>query len=338
MADIVVVKAPVLKKMAVKKLQAAGMTREDAATVADILVFADLRGVHSHGVLRVEHYAKRIRAGGINLAMKLKLKMLKPNIGLFDAQGGMGHIASKFAMGEAIRIAGRRGMALVGVKNASHCGALAYYTQMAIDAKMMGMVCVNTDTCMAPFGSKKAFFGTNPFSFGFPAKKDAILLDMATSEVAFGKILHAREKNISIPDNWGVDAEGNKCTDPHKVKSVIPFGGAKGNGVAVMVEALTGLMIGGVFGPHLVAMYGEYEKRRNISNFFFVVDPGVFGAKPAYLATTQKMIDEMHSLPPAPGVEKVLIPGEIEYNYMKRYGKEGVPVPQSVYGYLSGKD
>ncbi|MDR1933006.1 MAG: Ldh family oxidoreductase [Spirochaetales bacterium] len=333
--DIVVVKAPVLKKMAVKKLTEASMTAEDAGTVADILIFADLRGVHSHGVLRVEHYAKRIRSGGINLKMKLKAKMLKPTVGLLDAQGGMGHIAAKYAMGEAIKIAGKKGMALMGVKNASHCGALAYYARMAIDAKMAGMVCVNTDKCMVPFGGSKSFFGTNPFAFGFPGKKDSILLDMATSEVAFGKILHAREKNIKIPDNWGVDAGGNKCSDPHKVVSVVPFGGPKGYGVAVMVEALTGLMIGGVFGPHLMEMYGSYEKRRNLSNFFFVIDPSVFGAQPSFLATTQKMIDELHAQPTAPGTEKVLIPGEIEYRNMERYKKEGIPVPRSVYDFLS---
>jgi ureidoglycolate dehydrogenase (NAD+) len=112
---IIVVKAPLLKKLAVKKLTEASMTKEDAETVADILLFADLRGVHSHGVLRVEHYAKRIRSKGINLNMKLKLTKLKPSIALFDAQGGMGHIAAKYAMGEAIKIAGKQGLAIVGV-------------------------------------------------------------------------------------------------------------------------------------------------------------------------------------------------------------------------------
>jgi ureidoglycolate dehydrogenase (NAD+) len=208
---------------------------------------------------------------------------------------------------------------------------------MAIDAKMVGMVCVNTDKCMVPFGGSKSFFGTNPFAFGFPGKKNAILLDMATSEVAFGKVLHAREKNITIPNTWGVDEAGNKCSDPHKVVSVVPFGGPKGYGVAVMVEALTGLMIGGVFGPHLTLMYGEYEKRRNLSNFFFVIDPKVFGATPSYLTTAQKMIDELHAQPTAPGTTKVLIPGEIENANMERYKKEGVPVPRSVYEFLSSK-
>ena len=329
--DMVIVKAPDLKKMATKKLIEAGLSKTDAGTVADILVFADLRGVHSHGVMRVEHYAKRVSCGGINLKMKLKLKKIKPAIGLLDAQGGMGHIATKYAMDEAIKIAAKQGMALVGIKNNSHCGALAYYTQMALNKKMMSMVCVNTDKCVVPFGGRQSFFGTNPFAFGFPGKKDMILLDMATSEVAMGKILHAREKNITIPDTWGVDEAGNKCSDPHKVLSAVPFGGYKGYGVAIMVEALTGLMIGGVFGPHLVKMYGSYEKYRNISNFIFVVDPKVFGVKPSFLAVAQKMIDELHGQPTASGTQKVLIPGEIEYRTMERYRKEGIPVPPSVY-------
>ncbi len=332
---MVICKDDVLRTLVVKKLREAGMPERDAAVVAEVLVFADLRGVYSHGVMRVEHYASRIRAGGMNLAPTLRIERLKPSIGLVDAQGAAGHVMTRYATDQAIRIAADQGMAMVGVKNNSHCGALAYYVDMALKAKMAAMVCVNTDKVVVPFGGRDAYFGTNPFAFGFPGATDSILLDMATSEVAWGKVLHAREKGQPIPESWAVDADGKKCSDPHRAVSLFPFGGPKGYGVAVMVEALTGLMIGGVFGPHLKKMYGDLESYRDLSTFIMVIDPAVFGPVDGCLARTQQMIDELHAHPPAPGVERVLLPGEIERRTMDRNRRDGIPVPKPVFDYLS---
>jgi ureidoglycolate dehydrogenase (NAD+) len=336
MADgMVICKEEVLKALVVTRLREAGMPEGQAAVVADVLVFADLRGVYSHGVMRVEHYAARIRAGGMNLHPSFHIERIKPAIGLVDAQGAAGHVMTAYATEQALRIAAEQGLAMVGVNNNSHCGALAYYVQRALDQKMAAMVCVHTDKIVVPFGGRNAYFGTNPFAFGFPGTTDAILLDMATSEVAWGKILHAREKGQPIPASWAVDAEGAPCTDPHRAAALFPFGGAKGYGISVMVEALTGLMIGGVFGPHLKPMYGELASYRDLSSFILVIDPAVFGAADEYLARTQQMIDELHRHPSVPGVEQVLVPGEIERRTMDRNRRDGVPVPMSVHGYLA---
>jgi len=331
----VICREDALKAMAVKRLREVGMPEEQAVVVADVLVFADLRGVYSHGVMRVEHYAARIRAGGMNLHPELRIERLKPSIGLVDAQGAAGHVMTTYATEQALQIAAEQGLAMVGVKRNSHCGALAYYVQRALDKKMAAMVCVHTDKIVVPFGGRDAYFGTNPFAFGFPGTRDAILLDMATSEVAWGKILHAREKGQPIPGSWAVDADGKPCTDPHQVKGLFPFGGAKGYGISVMVEALTGLMIGGVFGPHLKPMYGELASYRDLSSFILVIDPGVFGSADGYRTRTQQMIDELHHNPPASGVEQVLVPGEIEQRTMERNRRDGIPVPQSIYNYLA---
>jgi ureidoglycolate dehydrogenase (NAD+) len=336
MADgMMICKEDVLKGLVVKRLREAGMPEAQAAVVADVLVYADLRGVYSHGVMRVEHYASRVRSGGMNVNPTFRIERLKPSIGLVDAQGAAGHVMGKYATEQAIQIAREQGMAMVGIKNSSHCGALAYYVQMALDQKMAAMVCVHTDKIVVPFGGRDAYFGTNPFAFGFPGATDSILLDMATSEVAWGKVLHAREKGQPIPETWAVDAEGKRCTDPHKAASLFPFGGPKGYGVSVMVEALTGLMIGGVFGPHLKKMYGDLDSYRDLSSFILVIDPTVFGPADGFLGRTQRMIDELHTHPPAPGVERVLVPGEIEQRIMERSRREGIPVPKPVYEYLS---
>ncbi|HUX12954.1 MAG TPA: Ldh family oxidoreductase [Spirochaetia bacterium] len=324
-----------LKKLVIDRLVEAGMSQNDALVVADVLVFADLRGVKSHGVLRVEHYTNRIQSGGMNLKAKPAVRKLKAGIGIVDAQGGAGHPAMKLATAAAIDIARDQGMAIVGVKNNSHCGALAYYVQQALDAKMAALVCVNTDSAVVPTGGKFAFLGTNPFAFGYPARRESILLDMATSEVAFGKIFYAQERNVPIPDTWAVDAEGNKCTDPNKAKALHPFGGAKGYGINVMVEALTGLLIGGVFGPHVKKMYAGLDTYRDLASFVLVIDPRSFWSSEEYLDIAQAMIDELHAQAAGPGSQGVLIPGEIETNNVKRSLAEGISIPKSVHDFLT---
>ncbi len=334
--EMIRVQAEELENLAAMRLHEAGMTVPDAETVARILAFADLRGTHSHGVLRVEHYVERIIKGGINLEPDLSVKEIRPVVGLIDADGGMGHIAAKMATEKAIEIARDQGIALIGVKNSSHCGALAYYVNMALEEKMASMVSANTDSAVVPFGGKKRFFGTNPFAFGFPGESGSILLDMATSEVAFGKIFYAREKGIKIPEGWAVTEDGEFTTDANAAYSLFPFGGYKGYGINMMVEALTGLLVGGVFGPYVKPMYSDLESFRNLSGFHLVIDPSIFTG-PAVFTTAQAMIDELHSQPPAPGHEKVMVPGELEAAAMQRSLSDGIDIPSGIYNYLKGK-
>ena len=323
-----------LKEAAAGRLTAAGLSRREAEIVADVLVFADLRGTHSHGVLRTEHYVNRIGEGGINLKPDLSFEPLRPSVGMVDARGAMGHLAAKFATEEAIRLAGEHGTALVGVKNSSHCGALAYYVNMALKNRFAGIVAVNTDKCVVPFGGRQSYFGTNPLAFGFPGEKQSILLDMATSEVAFGKIFYAREKGTKIPEGWAVDKDGEATDDPHAAHALFPFGGVKGYGINMMVEALTGLLVGGVFGPGVKPMYAELDSYRNLSSFHLVIDASLFTGG-AVFANTQAMIDELHGQPAAKG-GKVMVPGEIEEANMRRSLKDGIELPEPVYRYLFG--
>lgn len=323
-----------LKEAVIRRLSAAGLERREAGIVADVLVFADLRGTHSHGVMRVEHYVNRIGEGGINLNPKLNFEGIRSSVGMVDARGAMGHPAARLATEEAIRLAGEHGIALVGVKNSSHCGALAYYMNMVLKKRFAGIIAVNTDKCVVPFGGREPYFGTNPLAFGFPGERQSILLDMATSEVAFGKIFYAREKGTKIPKGWAVDKEGAATDDPHAAHALFPFGGVKGYGINMMVEALTGLLVGGVFGPGVKPMYAELDSYRNVSSFHLVIDASLFtgGRVPA---DTQAMIDELHGQPAAGG-GRVMVPGEIEEANMQRSLEEGVDIPGPVYEYLFG--
>ncbi|MEI0612299.1 Ldh family oxidoreductase [Brachyspira pilosicoli] len=323
-----------LKDAVINKLRLADVSEYEAEIVADVLCYADVRGIHSHGVIRLEHYINRIKAGGINLKSSFNIEAKKPSFALMDADGGFGHIAMKKATEWAIDTADKQGIAVIGIKNNSHCGSLGYYNKMAIDNKKVSLIMVNTDPCVIPYGGKSCFFGTNPISYGFPATKDFLLGDMATSEVSLGRIFTARDNNETIPNNWGVDENGNPTDDPKKIKYVVPFGGAKGYVIMTMIEAFTGLLIGNVYCNNLVKMYGDMDKKRDLSTFMLVVDPFVYNED--YLNTVQSFIDDIRKEPPLDESKPITIPGERKEACYKDYLKNGIPLSEKVYKYVFG--
>ncbi|WP_431803770.1 ureidoglycolate dehydrogenase [Halobacillus andaensis] len=331
-----VVNHETLKSLVVKKLTDAKVSNDQAEVVADVLVHADLRGVSSHGVLRTEHYVKRLSEGGMNANPNFSVTKKGSSAMLFDGDNGMGHVITKEAMDEAIKLSKENGIGIVGVINSSHCGALSYFTQQAAEQETISMVMTHTDSAVVPFGGAEPFFGTNPIAYGFPAKNHRpIILDMATSNVALGKILHARETGKDIPDNWGVDEKGNPVNDPHLVKNLLPFGGPKGYGLGLVVDVLTGILTGGSFGPGISAMYGDYKSNRELSHLIVTIDPGLFIDKNEFLTNIDQMINELHDVKPADGFSSVLVPGEPEQLKEAEYKSEGVPIPQSIFDYLN---
>ncbi len=334
--EIVKVKAEDLRRMVVKRLTGVGMKADEAGIVAEVLVFAELRGVASHGVVRVEHYCKRIAAGGINLTPGLAVEWPKPAVGRLDAKGAMGHVAGVFAMKAAIAKAREHGLAMVGVLNSSHAGALAYYAQQALDAKMASIVCVDTDRLVVPFGGRFSFLGSNPLAFGYPGRKENILIDMATSQIPWGKIINHRLQNKPLEPGLAQDKDGNPTTDAAKAVSLTPFGGPKGYSINVMIECLTGLLVGGFFGPHLTPMYQDIGKYRNLANFFLVIDPSVYWGGDGFLDLAQRMIDEIHAAPAADGFARVMVPGEIEQMNIAKHSAEGIPLPKEIHDFMAG--
>ena len=316
------------------KFKAAGVSNEQAAIVTDLLIYADMSGIHSHGVIRVEHYIERIKAGGINLNSKFNIEIKKPSFALMDADGGFGHVATQYAMEWALETVEKQGIALIGIKNNSHSGALGYYNKMAIYQNKVSLIMVNTDPCVIPFGGKRPFFGTNPISYGFPGKKDFILGDMATSEVSLGRIFTARENNETVPMNWGVDENGNPSSNPHEIKYVVPFEGVKGYLIMTMVEAFTGLLIGQAYCNNLVKMYGDMDKKRNLSTFMLVVDPAVYNDLDTYLNTVQSFIDDIRKEPALKEGKTISIQGEREEACLFDYLKNGIPLSEYVYKYI----
>lgn len=325
-----------LKELVIKKFKEVGVPKEHAFTVADVLVHADLRGVHSHGVLRTEHYVNRIKAGGLNIHPSFKKELTGPSSAKFDGDNGLGHIVGKESMNVAIDMGKEYGIGVVISYNSSHCGALSYYVKQAAEANMIGIAMTQTDKVVVPFGGKEKFFGTNPIAYGIPAKQHKpVILDMATSNVAFGKVLHARETGTEIPESWGVDKQGRPSTDPNKVEALLPFAGPKGYGLGMVVDIFSGLLAGAAFGPHVKPMYEKLNEMRKLGHFFMVINPSHFTDVDSFLGYMDQLINELHEAPSVKDFGQVMVPGEPEQLKEEERLINGIPVAESIYQYLT---
>ena len=329
------VKEQALRIMATQKLVEAGFSVADAKSVTDVLIYADLTGVHSHGVMRVEHYCQRVLAGGLNAATEHQFELVSPSIGILDADDGLGHPALVTATKYAIEMASDTGLGFVSIKKASHCGALSYFMNMATEAGMIGIGMTQTDACMAPHGGGGRFLGTNPIAFGFPVEgSHPMIIDMATSATAYGKLLHAKQVGSQIPLGVAIDADGNQTTDPHKVENLLPFGGHKGSGIALAIDALTGILMGANYGNNIIGMYSDYDKMRELASLVIVINPERLGT-PLFARSMASMVCELRDVTPAPGVDKVLAPNDPQMDYKSDCLENGIPVAGGVYEFLS---
>ncbi|EHU41538.1 Ldh family oxidoreductase [Escherichia coli] len=324
-----------LKSLVHHKLHTAGLDTDTTQQVTDVLVHADITGVHSHGVMRVEHYCTRLAAGGLNKAPQFSIEQISPSVAILDSDDGMGHSALITATEHAIKLAQQEGLGFVSVKNTSHCGALSYFAEMITNKGLVAIVMTQTDTCVAPHGGAERFLGTNPIAFGFPVENShPMIVDMATSATAFGKILHAKETGKHIGEGLAIDKNGYGTTDPYKIENLLPFGQHKGSGIALAIDALTGVLMNANFGNHIVRMYGDYDKMRKLASLVIAIDPKKLG-NPVFAKTMAKMVMELHAVKPAPGVEKVLAPNDPQMHYKEKCQQEGIPVPAGIFHYLA---
>lgn len=324
-----------LKELMANKLTHAGLKREDAAVVADVLAHADARGIFSHGAMRTEYYAERIAKGGITVNPDVQFKQTRPGTAVLDADNGVGHVAARDAMTRAIEMARENGTAVVGIRRMSHSGAMSYFVQQAAEAGMIGISMCQSDPMVVPFGGAEPYFGTNPIAFAAPGEgDDKIIFDMATSIQAWGKILHARSKGETIPDTWAVDKDGVPTTDPFKVTGLLPIAGPKGYGLMMMVDILSGVLLGLPFGKHVSSMYHDMTAGRELGQLHIVIDPGAFTSTDLFRANISGMMKELNEVKPAPGFDQVLYPGQNTTLQEKESLKNGVEIVDEILDYL----
>lgn len=304
-----------------------GLPEADAEYVANVLVEADLRGVHSHGVTRVPIYTERLSRGLFNARPDIRVVQTGAAIASIDGDNGMGAVVARKAVQTATEIASTAGSAVIGVKKTNHFGIAAIYAEELVAQGLIALVTSNAPPTMAPYGGRQAFFGTNPMAFGVPTPGErTILADMATSTVARGKIILARQRGEDIPPGWALDTEGRPTTNADAALKgvVLPFGGAKGSAIALLVDVLSAVMTGAGFGTDLPDFYEDLDRPGNIGHFFMAIDPARFEAGDAFLKRIGRYIEMIADCPPAEGFGEVLLPGEVEAQKRSHHLAHGV--------------
>lgn len=303
-----------------------GMVEESASIITDTAIYANLRGIHTHGIGRLPLYAKNIQQHGINCAKPVVVNDDKATA-LLDAQNGFGQVASYMAMSQCIEKAKEYGVGIVGVRNSNNFGTAAYYGEMATKQGMLAMVMANSSPAMAPTGGKKPVLGTNPLCFAVPGGSNQIpvILDMATTVVARGKIRLAAKQEADIPENWAIDADGHATTNPQQALegSLLPIGGYKGYGLALFVDIIAGLIMGSAFGGDVKALSKISEESGN-GHVFLVVDLKRFLSTEDYLAKMDYLIDMIKA---SGEVGDVMLPGE-NWDELAQKNHDSIELPQ----------
>lgn len=338
MSEIYAVDAVKLRDTVAKIMEKEGVTSQDAAIVADSLVSADLTGLQSHGVQRVKFYADGIESGGMSAQCNIETVADFPGGSVLDAHGALGIVAAYRAMELAIEKAKNVGIGIVNVRNSNHCSCTAYYLRMAAKENMLAIVSSNAPKSMVPWGSREKYLGTNPLAIGAPTHGDPVMVDMATSVVARGKIILANKKGDPIPEGWAIDVEGRPTTDAAKALEgcVLPFGGAKGSGIAMMIDVFAGVLSGAAYGSHIRNPFTEPDKPMNTGHCMIAIDIAKFQDPEVFKTTMDTYRSEIKALKPAAGVDEIFMPGEIECNNYRKNLADGVQLPAAVYRELEG--
>lgn len=321
-----------------KVFEAAGLKREDALIEAENLVYSDLRGHDAHGVTRIPIYTKRFRCGVVNCNPSIRVERRSPSAAIVHGDNGPGAMVSHTAMRVAIEYAQQTGIGLVAARQSNHNGSCAYYSSQAAALGLIGGATTNAPVSMAVWGSRGRALGTNPFSIAVPAGRyPAVIVDMATSTVARGKVVEAAKRGESIPAGLALSATGAPTTDARTAEAgvMLPFAGPKGSAIALLVDMFSGVLTGASFSTLVNNLYGEFEKPQDNGHFFFALDPNLFIPREEFLTRVDQFITLMKAAPLAQGFDAVLMPGEPELRTETQRRRTGIPLPANVVADIS---
>lgn len=336
-----IVEADALRSFCVDLLTAVDVPSEQAATITDTLVEADLRGTASHGAHLLALYVSRLRAGSLAPETHVTTVRDDDSTVLLDAHLGFGQVAGTYAVDLAIERASAHGVAVVAVREITHLGALAYYTQRAANAGCIALLAQNGPAFVPPYGGLDGVFSTNPFSYAVPASDGPpIVFDIATTAVAGNKILLAKKRgDATIPPGWAADENGNPTTDTEaaSLQHLSWFGGHKGYGIAFLVELLAGVLADSSYGrTENSASKVTGAERVAKGCTFVVVDVERFLPGGAFGERVDRLVADVQSVRPAPGYDRVLAPGQLEHETKLERLARGIPLSSGLLAELDG--
>ncbi len=332
------VQAERLKEIAVHILKGLHAADGEAAVVADALIAAELRGIDTHGVHLLTLLPERVEAGMLDIPTKLTVLKESGATALIDGGNGLGPAAAHRAMGMSIEKAKEFGIGCCLVRNTNNIGMLTVYTLMAAQAKTVGIVLANSAASMSPWGGAEAFFGTNPFSISIPGKEGAppVVLDMSSTVVARGKIRRADRLKERIPEGWAFDETGTPTTDPAAALkgTLMPIGGPKGYGLALMIDVLAGMLSGSLYGPE-IRTFHELKGATGVGVFTLAIEIERFMPIGQFTGLFENYLASIKASRKAKGVARIYLPGEIEYEKEQKNLTEGIEVSPATAGKLN---
>lgn len=305
-----------------------GMGEEDAALVADSLVFADLSGVHSHGVLRVPEYVKKLTVGGVDPRGHPQIVRDSAACMVVDGGNSMGQVGAAFAMRQTIERAYTFGLAAAAIRGSNHCGAMAYFARMALDHEMIGIATTNALPTMAPWGGSDRILGINPLAVAIPTGDETpIVYDAAFSGSSHGKIRVYQQKGLTLPEGWALDRAGRPTTDPAVAIDglLAPIGGFKGTGLALLMGILSSMLSGAAYGTELGDIINGPAPGQD-GHFVLALRVSAFEDLDRFKARTDRAIAQLHASRLAPGFDRVYAPGEVEAINRANYHRDGIPL------------
>lgn len=304
-----------------------GVKKNIYAFVIDGLIETSLRGVDSHGIRLMPHYIKAAKIGRINTNPKFAFTKNVLSTAILDADHTYGIAAGNIAMRKAIKMARSSGIGAVAVKNSTHFGAAAIFSLLAAHNGMIGLSFTHADSLVLPFGGKEAYLGTNPICFAAPcAFEEPFCLDMATSYIPWNKLLVYRGKKQKLEPHWAADRDGVATSDPQKAVALLPIGGYKGYGLALMIEILSSLLTGMPFGRNVKPMYPLDGGKRQLGHFFIAIDIAKFENVNFFMKRLASLVKELRSVKAAKGFSGVVVPGDPEKKMYKSRSQYGIPV------------
>jgi ureidoglycolate dehydrogenase (NAD+) len=335
MSGDIIVTAEALKDFAARVFTACDVSADDAELWADILVWANLRGVDSHGVLRIPRYIQTLANGNINPRPNITLDRRAGAIAVIDCDNAPGPVAMSRAMEEAIARAREVHIGWCIARNITHSGAIGYYAQIAAKAGMAGMVMIASRPMMAYHGSRVAAVSTNPLAIAVPGgEHPPLVLDMASSAVSMGKVLEARDAGEAIPDGWALDAGGHMTNDANDASILMPLGGAKGSSLSLMMECLVSIMGANPLIEQILRPGGDPSGFRQ-NGLAVAIDIEAFIGLDEYGKQVDDLAGAITALPKAEGVEKIYAPGERGDAVLAERMKSGIPLPQGTWDRLA---
>jgi L-2-hydroxycarboxylate dehydrogenase (NAD+) len=311
---------------------AAGLPDTDAQTVAGLMVEADLRGSDTHGVIRLPLYIRRLRAGGIKAKPDIRILSDRAGVALIDGDNGMGHLVMRRAAALAIEKAKTSGIGWVGARMSNHAGPAALYVTMPLEHDMVGLYfAVGSNNHLPPWGSSESLLGTNPMAVAVPALEEPpIVLDMAPTVAAYGKVRLKAQRGEAMPVGWMIDREGRPLTDPKRADEghLLPIGDYKGYGLSLIIALLAGALNRAAVGREVIDFVKETGKATNTGQAMMALSIGAFMPPAEFKKAVDDLIRDIRNSRRLPGVDRIWLPGE--QSYAKRLDRRahGVPMPK----------